>query len=153
MAKEFTNTSLDLEYEFNVPVDKAWRAFAEETTAWWTKDFFAMPTSTRMILELEIGGKLYEAGPDGSGVLWATVIMMERGKSIDFAGTLTRMFGGPSTVSNRFEFHDYDGRTKMKLLTDSFGYIDPEGEKQLKEGWDYLFKKMFKQYVEKIEFV
>jgi DNA-binding transcriptional ArsR family regulator len=128
--------------------DKVWRTMIDEVHQWWPRDFHASTRPSRMHFDARLGGRLYEQDAEGGGVVWYTVIALSPGHSIDLAGHLTTMFGGPSQTLLRLALRDQGARTVLELSDSVVGNIGDRTAASLEEGWRALFDTGLKAFVE-----
>lgn len=131
-----------------VPLEplEAYRRFLE-VDAWWDHTFFGDPA--RMYVEAWPGGGFYERidGPR-AGVLHATVIFLEEGKTLRMRGPLG-LSGLALDLVFTLSFEETEGGTRVGL--------DARGSWELEEGWPettqrvwhYLLAERYKPYCER----
>jgi uncharacterized protein YndB with AHSA1/START domain len=128
--------------------DRVWRALTDEIGRWWNPGFHALP-NTRMRLEPVVGGRLYEWADDGSAVVWATVIGIEPGRSLDLAGHLSVSFGGPAVVLIRFDVEAKGTTSVVRVSESRVGLVSDDAAASAKKGWSILLDAGLKPYAEK----
>lgn len=100
-------------------------------------------------LEAHAGGRLVER-LDGRELLWYTVIAIDIGRSIDFAGYCTAKYGGPATTMLCVEVSSASDRVSRLQVSDSlFGLVTEDTVRCVSDGWKQLFNDGLKRYVEK----
>lgn len=129
--------------------DRVWRALTDEIGRWWNAGFHALPNARGMRLEPVIGGRMYEWADDGSAVVWATVIGVEPGRSLDLAGHLSRSFGGPAIVLIRFDVEAKGATSVVKVSESRVGLVSGDAAASAKKGWAVLLDAELKPYAEK----
>jgi uncharacterized protein YndB with AHSA1/START domain len=139
---------LKLEIEMNASPERVWQSIITETASWWGPGFRALPNSN-LILEAHIGGRLYEETVEGSGLSWGTVIGIDNGKSIDFAGHMTPAYAGPCITMVQFAVAPKGDGTLFTLTEGMIGKLSDETMESMKSGWMYLLGDMLKTYVER----
>lgn len=135
-------------FSISAPVNRVWDALTRNLDKWWTNEYFANPDSTKMVFEAFPGGRLFESGENNNGILWYTVIRIDDYKKLDLCGYLFPEFGGPSTSYLSIELHPEAANTLVKITDVHFGSISDKTPQYLKEGWEQIFGKSFKEYVE-----
>ena len=126
---------------------KAWKSFSEEIDAWWPRDFRATGEPQRMVLELKLGGRLYEDAGDGNGLVWYQVIALDAPRSVLLAGFVAPPFGGPATSLLRVEFSaPAENATIMDIHDSTFGCLGDTASTA--HGWRLLFENGFKRWIE-----
>jgi uncharacterized protein YndB with AHSA1/START domain len=139
---------VELEVEIHAPSRRVWAALVDDTRGWWRKDFYALEDPVGMFLEPKAGGRLYEANQAGGEVLWATVIAVNPGRSLDFVGHLTAAYGGPTMTMLHLELEESGEGTLLKLSDSLLGRVDEGTAAEMKKGWWQLFGEGLKPYVE-----
>lgn len=129
--------------------ERVWRAIVEEISQWWRDGFYALPNAKGMRIEPRIGGAMYEHADDGSAVVWGTVIGLQPGRSIDFAGNLTTAFGGPAHVLLRFELTAQDAATLVKVTESRIGNVAGDAAPSTKKAWALLLDGGLKPFAER----
>lgn len=141
---------LDIRMEIRLaaPRRRVWRALTKDIGKWWPEGFVSQRTSTRFVLEPRLGGRAYEAGPGGQGLLWWTVTGIETGRRLQLAGDLTPSFGGPARIFEDFVLEDAGMGTVLKFTETVHGCIGRGLEKSLRGGWAVVFEKGLRPWVE-----
>ena len=115
-------------------------AYVDELPQWWPKDFLVTGGAGPMRFEARPGGQLVESTDDGSGVLWATVLAMDAGKSIDLVAYLAENYGGPATSFHRLVFEDNGrGGTTLQASDWMIGVFDAALPDRMNEGWQAIY--------------
>jgi hypothetical protein len=140
------------QYEFSIPIEastsQVWRALADQIDSWWLSNFRMLGEASRVDLEPRAGGRLFEYS-HGAELLWYTVIAIDFGKSIDFAGYCTAKYGGPVTTMLSLEVASISERIACLNVSDSlFGHVTDESVRCVQEGWKNLFTHGLKKFVE-----
>lgn len=140
-----------VEHEVSVAAtpERVWRALVEEIGQWWRAGFYALPDARGMRIEPRIGGAMYEHADDGSAVVWGTVIGLQPGRLIDFAGNLTAAFGGPAHVLLRFEVAAGGGATVVKVTESRVGNVAGDAAASTKKAWALLLEGGLKPFAER----
>ena len=147
-AANFGVVEIELEIPIHGEAKRVWKALVEETTEWWSKDFYATPSAKRFVIEPKLGGRAYEDGGDGAGLTWYTVMGVEPGKSITMQGWLTPAFGGPAATILELRLNPSGKKTVLQLSDTIFGRVGDEKLAQTREGWVVLFEQGLKRHVE-----
>jgi uncharacterized protein YndB with AHSA1/START domain len=137
--------AIQVAVEFRVAKPRAavWKSIVEEISFWWPADFCAAKNHRRMVLEPYPGGRLYEEGEGGGGVLWYTVIAIEPLESLNLAGFIAPPFGGPATSLLRITLEEAsNSATTVKILDSVFGRVDEGTSQSVKDGWTAIFSSM-----------
>ena len=124
-----------------------WKAFTRDVHLWWPKDFYATEAPKRMVFEVKPGGRLYEDGGDGNGLVWYQVIALDAPNAITMSGFIAPPFGGPATSLLRIVFSAQGKSATVMELTDStFGCLE---DSTTEEGWRQLFEGGLKAWIER----
>ena len=77
--QETSERAVEKAVTVNVPVERAFEVFTAEIGTWWPLRTHAVDTerSETVILESQVGGRLYERAPSGEEHLWGTVVAWE----------------------------------------------------------------------------
>lgn len=146
MSDYLTRTNV-VEVTVEAPAERVWSALTERIGDWWLKDFHTAEGS-RMLLELEVGGRMWEDHGDGQGLQWATVIAFERGRRLELSGVLTADFGGPGHTLQKFTLEASGDATVVRLTDTVFGAIAKSTADSLESGWQSLLTDGLKKFVE-----
>jgi uncharacterized protein YndB with AHSA1/START domain len=146
--KPSSTAVLKLEFPINASPERVWTTITEETSRWWDKDFVSLKDSECVMLEPRIGGRLYEETSDGRGLVWATVIAISPGKSIDFLGCMTPEWTGPTMTMVKLAIEPAEHGSVLKLTEGLLGNITDETIPSMNEGWTFLFGTKLKGYIE-----
>jgi uncharacterized protein YndB with AHSA1/START domain len=78
MTTDATETSVSTSTVVEVPIERAFAVFAEETETWWDPEHHLIEAElARMVVEPRVGGSIYDVGVDGSECRWARVLAFE----------------------------------------------------------------------------
>lgn len=136
---------VELEMTISALAEHVWKALIEETTFWWSKDFYTNPKTKGFHIEPKLGGKMFEDWGDDTGVIWYEVFAINPPFSIDLRGYLAVPYG-PSFSLLHIELR---AAGKETLFTLSDSTIGSKGNEQSKlDGWKQLFEVGLKTYVE-----
>ncbi len=137
---------VELEIFIKAPIDKVWKSLTEETTFWWSKEFYTSEKTKGFHLEPKLGGKMFEDCGDGNGVIWYEVFAISPPKSLDLRGNLAVPYG-PAFSLLHIELEEKNAGTIFRLSDSTIGLI--KDEKQVKiDGWKQLFEDGLKPYLE-----
>jgi uncharacterized protein YndB with AHSA1/START domain len=148
-SAKFGVMQIRLEVRLAAPRRRVWTAWTRDIGRWWPEGFVTQRSSTRFVLEPRLGGRAYESGPGGQGLLWWTVTGIETGKRLQLAGDLTPSFGGPARIFEDFVFEDDGKGTLLKFTETVHGFLGKDLEKSLRSGWAVIFDKGLRPWVEK----
>jgi uncharacterized protein YndB with AHSA1/START domain len=147
-VEDAKTATLRLEFPIEAPVERVWEAILNETSRWWDQEFVALPGSKGVTLEPRLGGRLYEQTEDGRGLVWAQVIGIDPGRSIDFLGVMTPAFSGPTTTMVQLAIETSEGGTVLRLTEGLVGRVTDEVVANMTAGWTFLMGTKLKGYVE-----
>lgn len=136
---------LHLEIRIAAEPQSVWQALTSDIGKWWPSEFFCGgggETERRFLLEAHPGGRMWEDWGSGDGLLWATVVNVVAGKSLDLAGIQGPAWGGPSTWFSSYALEaDGDG-TKLRFTQSGFGRISETAMASMETGWQFLLSSM-----------
>jgi len=146
----FRAVQIDLEFNYDAPIRKVWRALVIETTKWWPKDFYTSNKTKSFVIRPKLGGHMFENLGNGAGLVWMTVLGIEAPKYLYLAGHISPPFGGPAVSLLTINLAE-KGKTgtTIKLQDNCFGQISEKMAQSLDDGWKILFEGNLKPYVEK----
>ncbi|MBZ0112421.1 MAG: metalloregulator ArsR/SmtB family transcription factor [Thermoanaerobaculia bacterium] len=141
---------IDLVSEVTVAADapRVWKALTEETGSWWHPAFYTIPAPHLFRIETEVGGRMFEDGSDGQGLLWGTVIGLQTNSLLQVANDTSRQWGGPSRGIMTWRLESVDGRTKLRFEQTQYGVVSETTRASLQSGWDFLFGRCLKPWIE-----
>lgn len=134
----------------NKSITLAWEAYFTHLGHWWSKDMFTSPKTKRFVIEPKLGGLVYEDYGGSEGLVWGTVIGVDKPHSLLIKGTLSRQFGGPATTIEELSFEEIDGKTKVSYHLDFVGVVDDKTRNSLAEGWQMILNDLYKPYCENL---
>lgn len=134
----------------NKSVHIAWDAYVEQLGNWWSNSMYTSPETKRFVMETKLGGLLYEDFGNGQGLVWGTLIGMNKPYELLIKGTLAKDFGGPATTIEKLSFKEEDGVTEVTYRIDFVGVVDHKTKMSLKEGWKMILEKHYKPYCENL---
>lgn len=143
-------SSVTVETHINASPDAVWRRLFHDIDVWWPEGFFAGGESgkRRLILENQVGGRMYEEWDNGGGLLWGTLCALKPGQLLQIVGHTFPDWGGPTQWYGTFTLEPVDGGTRVRFLENTVGRVDPERLKDNQKGWDFLFCRALKAHVE-----
>lgn len=128
-----------VELEINQAKSVVWDKMLNHFADWWPRDFLCLGESAQLHFEPFAGGRLFETNPEGGCLLWAQVLMIIPGESIDMAGQVTPAFGGPNITMNKMSLESIgEAKTRFRLTNSVLGNVSEEGKASVKSGWEYL---------------
>lgn len=139
---------INITLNFAAPRSYVWLCLTQKTGLWWSKDFYTSPATKTMILDDYLGGHLYEDFGNNKGVIWADVIAIKSGESVNLKGHLAPEFGGPNISFNAFDI-EVTGDNSCKLHFSEHWIIakDEKALASLEDGWRQILNGL-KRFVE-----
>lgn len=141
-------TDIALEVEIAATPQAVWQALTDDIGRWWPGSFYcgsgSGETPPRFLLEARPGGRMWEDHGGGDGLLWANVINVRHGATLELAGTSW----GPCTSLFRFELSASDDGTKLRFTESMFGRVDEAGAASKDKGWRFLFDGCLRAHLE-----
>jgi len=137
----------ELEIEIDATQQRVWEALTDEVDAWWLPDFRAVGEGSVVSFDIRPGGNLIEKLPDGSGLVWYTVQMVQPGKALYLVGHTAPDWGGPKLSMLKLSLEARGGGTVLKIGEALMGRLG-EDSSGTAEGWQQLFGDGLKQHVE-----
>ena len=138
----------EVEIPINAPKKVVWDTFANKTSEWWGKAFYASKKPAKFKIDLKLGGNMYEDTEDGAGLIWFNILGINEEEMIYVIGYTRPPFGGPATGLITFEFlKKGDNETIFKVSDATFGHVSEELIAGAEAGWTAIFSGL-KNYVE-----
>jgi Activator of Hsp90 ATPase homolog 1-like protein len=148
MSEPISAYAVSVELTVAAGRNKTWKSLVKKTSDWWPATYFSLSGTKRFVIENRLGGRTYEDGGKKAGAIWGTVIGWLPPEKITFGFEMYPGWSGPGRSFVSISLTEVDGSTKMAL--EDHG-ICPNADKaaaSLKEGWETLLGKHFKNYVE-----
>jgi len=140
---------VEIEFGIDAPVATVWEALCESPGEWWPNDFFVTSKPVSMKMEAWPGGRLYETGEDGEGLLWATINCVVPEQSLHFIGYIYPPFGGPCLSLVHIRLEKAKSGTQFFLTDHLIGRVGDASEESLQSGWKLVFGGGLKAWVER----
>ena len=137
--KPAVTTQVEIELEIAAPVAKVWKSLVESTADWWPSDFHMTSQPNTVQLEAWPGGRLFETGGEGEGLLWATVQAVVPEVSLHYTGQVCPPFGGPVTSMVYIRLEPSETGTTFRLTDSLIGQVDDTLLSSLESGWNLLY--------------
>jgi DNA-binding transcriptional ArsR family regulator/uncharacterized protein YndB with AHSA1/START domain len=137
---------VELEITIHGSIERVWKALVEETTFWWSKEFYTSQKTKSFQIEPKLGGKMYEDFGDGAGVIWYEIFAINPPHSLDLKGYLAVPYG-PAFSLLHLELKASGKKTVLMLSDSTIGLSTDSGKTKL-DGWKLLFEEGLKTYVE-----
>ncbi|MCH9685968.1 MAG: SRPBCC domain-containing protein [Deltaproteobacteria bacterium] len=120
----------------------------ERPNDWWIADLRCVAGESTVELDARAGGTLVESNPDGSSLLWFTVISVEPQRSLNLAGSLAPPFGGPCQTYLLIELEQEAGTTVVRMTNSMHGHVNEAMLSEMESGWRMLLDNGLKALVE-----
>jgi uncharacterized protein YndB with AHSA1/START domain len=147
-TKELKTGAFQVQQELTLPAspEAVFDAMTGDISGWWDHSFSQHPK--RLFIEPKPGGGFWEIFDDaGNGVLHATVIYADRGKTLRFSGPLG--FSGQAvTIVTSFDFAPDPAGTKLRLTSNVAGQIADGEDKIVDAVWHHFLVERLKPYIE-----
>ncbi len=142
-------SSLKVELEITIAanIESVWIALTEQVNSWWSKDYFASAADS-INLEPRLGGRLFEDLGNGQGLTWYHVQAIEAPKLLCLSGYVFPNFGGPTLSLLQIDLEQKDDKTLVKICDGIIGHISEKTQSNVRGGWEDLFNKGLKGFVE-----
>ena len=147
MNESLRAADVELEIDIKATKDKVWNAFVHDIAQWWPKQAF-MTQARKICFEPHVGGRVFEDKGDGTGGIWWHVHAIETGDYVVLLGHIWPGQGGPATSIAKLTLEDRHGHTVLKIHDSMFGRLTDERIGSIKHGWEGLFAKGLKPYIE-----
>lgn len=126
----------DLHVEVHIAADAntVWEALTSDIGKWWPSAFYCGGGSAgddrrTIVLDARPGGLMLEDWGNGDGILWATVVNVYAGKTLEMTGVMGPAWGGPSTSYNGFALEEDGDGTRLRFVLFRAGHgRDHRGE-------------------------
>ena len=147
-TKDLKTGAFQVQHELILPAspEAVYDAVTGDISGWWDHSFSQHPK--RLFIEAKPGGGFWEIFDDaGNGVLHATVIYADRGKTLRFTGPLG--FSGQAVeVVTTWEFLPDPAGTKLRLTCNVSGQIADGEDKIVDAVWHHFLVERLKPYIE-----
>jgi uncharacterized protein YndB with AHSA1/START domain len=123
-----------------------WRALTDDIGRWWPAAFYcgAGAGPRRFLLEARPGGRMWEDHGGGDGLVWASVIHVQRGRLLELCGA----YAGPLTWVGRFELTASGAGTLVRFSESAIGRLDERTLRGKEQGWRFLLDGCLRAHVE-----
>ncbi|HXI22005.1 MAG TPA: metalloregulator ArsR/SmtB family transcription factor [Gemmatimonadales bacterium] len=146
----FRSLDIKLEVEIAAPPARVWTSLTSGVGEWWPGQFYVGTAPKRFLIEPRVGGRVFEDWGDGEGVLFATVVIWEEGRTLSWAGDMSAEYGGParSVTSFRLRSAADGGRTVVAFRDTPYGLLSDEAMQHLEHGWRWLLNDCLRPFLE-----
>ncbi|QBD83175.1 SRPBCC domain-containing protein [Ktedonosporobacter rubrisoli] len=136
---------IELEVPLNFAPERVFRALTQEIDSWWDKKYSTIKQG-KVVLEAELGKRMYEDWGNGNGSVFGTVTYLEKDKILEIEGHLG--MDKPSQGLLRFELIPQGTATLLKIKHRATGIIRPYAIHVFAQGWKNLFEVCLPAYLE-----
>jgi hypothetical protein len=128
--------------------EEAFKAFTEETLAWWDHHF--SPHPVKLYFDTRPGGAFWEIfDAEGHGAMHATVILADPPRTLRFTGPLG-LSGNALEMVHTLTFEAAGtGTTRVKLVLNATGQMEKGWPEAVQGVWHHFLAERFKPYMEK----
>lgn len=138
---------IEQEVRIEAPPERVFQALTQDVAAWWGAPYLLNQAATDIVLEPQVGGRMYEVWGQDEGALWAVVTAIERNKRLTLSGPMG-MSGAVSGVIGYALEPAGKSATTLKLTHSVIGEVSEETRKNYGGGWTDLLGTRLKQFVE-----
>lgn len=139
--------------EMEVPLEatpaRVFAALTKDLAAWWGPPYLHDHAAKDLVMETELGGRVYEVGADGARWQWATVTALKQDALIELRGPLG-MKGAVYGVIT-FTLEARGKGTRLQLSHRAIGEVDQKTQEGYQGGWGDLLSTRLKAFVERGE--
>tara|TARA_R110002072_G_scaffold25443_6_gene85238 strand:- start:206004 stop:206516 length:513 start_codon:yes stop_codon:yes gene_type:complete len=135
-----------LEVDLKATPQQVWDALTDDIGRWWPGPFFMCvgPGPRRMSLDARPGGHMHEDAGGGNGMIWGTVIHVQKGKVLELSGS----YGSPLTWLGKYELLAHENGTKLRFTEACFGHVTEAEMASKDHGWRYLYDGCMRAHLE-----
>lgn len=138
------------EVMINAPPDRVFGAITRDIAAWWgPPEIIDVDRARDVILEPQLGGRLFEDWGNGEGAIWGTVTRIKRGAYLELTGRLGTKRAVVGVIT--FILEAKGEGTLLRLSHRAVGEIRPETEGNYDRGWRDLLDRRLRAFVERGE--
>lgn len=140
--ENFRHVKIELETRIEAPTDVVFRAMTEGYPNWWPHK---MNPEAKIYFETKLGGTFGEHWPDGGGVIYGTITLLDPGKKL--TATNVGMFGDYTATNTETVTADGNATIHRKSLH-LWGDVSEEIVKMLRDGSRQLIEDAMRSYCE-----
>jgi uncharacterized protein YndB with AHSA1/START domain len=147
-AKQVMLRRIQVEQEvtINASPERVFDALTSQVSAWWGAPYLLTDAPQGIILEPEVGGRLYEVSGEGEGALWAMVTAIQKNRWLELTGPIGMSGAMHSVVS--FALEPKGEATLVKLAHHAVGELGEDTEANYSAGWHDLVGVRLKAFAE-----
>lgn len=142
---------VEQEISINASAERVFEALTQDISAWWGAPYLLTSSPQAIILEPEVGGRLYEQSSSGDGALWATVTTIKKNERLELTGPVGASEALHSMVTFSLEPKNEGEATLLKLSHQAIGLFGDDTQANYNAGWQDLLGVRLKAFVEKGE--
>lgn len=148
MSEQNAATVSVFHVELEVPIQaspaRIYQALTHDIARWWDPD--ASWGRGKLVLEPEVGKRMWEDFGNGEGALFGIVTYVERNKKLEIEGDHGLGSGVQGYI--RFELVPQGEGTILKFSHRAFGEISERSRQRFPEGWKQLLTRNLPEYLE-----
>ncbi|MFN8459621.1 MAG: helix-turn-helix domain-containing protein [Anaerolineae bacterium] len=145
------NMQVEQEVSINASAERVFEALTADVAAWWGAPYLLTASPQAIILEPQVGGRLYEQSSSGDGALWATVTTIRKNEHLELTGPIGMSGALHSVVTFNLEPKNEGEATLLKLSHHAIGQLGDDTQSNYNAGWQELLGVRLKTFVEKGE--
>ena len=149
MTEPTSIATVETSTEIDASGEDVWRALTDNIGKWWPAMFYTGGEVGKRSFHLEAtpGGRMFEQWQSGGGTLWAHVVSLSPGSSIQLVGHIFPNWGGPVQWFGTCALTEQNGGTVLTFSETAVGKTSDQGMQEKEKGWNYLWSCM-KAYIE-----
>lgn len=137
----------ELEVLIKASPERVYQALTRDIADWWDPD--ASWGRGKLVLEPEVGKRMWEDFGNGEGALFGIVTYVEHNKKLEIEGDHGLGSGVQGYI--RLELVPQEGGTVLKFSHRAFGEISERSRQSFPEGWKQLLAVNLPEYLERSE--
>lgn len=139
---------VEQEISINASTERVFEALTDDVSAWWGAPYLLTASPQAIILESQVGGRLYEQSSSGDGALWATVTAIKKNEHLVLTGPIGMSGALHSVVTFNLEPKNEGEATLLKLSHQAIGQLGDDTQSNYNAGWQDLLGVRLKAFVE-----
>jgi DNA-binding transcriptional ArsR family regulator/uncharacterized protein YndB with AHSA1/START domain len=137
--------STELEVSIKAGPERIYQALTRDIAVWWDPD--ASWGKGKLVLEPEVGKRMWEDFGNGEGALFGIVTYVEHNKRLEIEGDHGLGSGVQGYI--RLELVPQGEATLLKFSHRAFGEISERSKQRFPAGWKELLEVRLREYVER----
>jgi len=148
-SREVQTLQIEQTVDIAASPETVFRALTTDIASWWGPPYCDENDVVDIVLDLRLGGLMYESYGAAQGWVWGTVVGFETNKWLEIDGPM----GLQGTVKGNLKYTlEPAGKgTRLILSHTAMGLFGPEAEEMYAGGWADLLGARLKAFVEKGE--